>query len=435
MRRIYETTTEGIMWLGDCSEGGTEILLDMTPDATTVTSNFIPRTYAVKAFDFLECLAKDIHLNSKEVASFLPNGLGEPNNVLPMKMLLDLPWWRRIWTVQEVVLPPKATFQCGNLQISLETLDKAMGNFLKHYKSCCSSFNHDIIDYIDELATKINVICTLKESILDWRLFVFALHVFRKRLASNERDKIYGLIGLFPDCSSLTIDYSLTCAEICAKTSIELIRLSGDLRSLLGTREATRSSNLPSWVPDWCTGFAELESIEGREIALLSYYEESNATRGSTAVLGTASYTSLPLLGIFLDTITCDQDGGCEYIVHGMPRLVTKCLHGCLPIQYPLGGTYSESLIQPSEELEYRWDEFTHFLTKKGFIGASDCELEVGDEVYLLLGGKMPFILRAIAGTNPSDRLFTYVGHAYVYGAMDGSLFNENDTKQWVNLV
>lgn len=58
------------------------------------------------------------------------------------------------------------------------------------------------------------------------------------------------------------------------------------------------------------------------------------------------------------------------------------------------------------------------FLTKKRYFGIGPFELEEGDEVYILAGGKLPLILRPSPNSQPNE--FELVGDCYVHGIMDG---------------
>jgi hypothetical protein len=58
------------------------------------------------------------------------------------------------------------------------------------------------------------------------------------------------------------------------------------------------------------------------------------------------------------------------------------------------------------------------FVTKKGYFGIGPAELEEGDEIYILAGGKLPLVLRPLPKSRP--RTFELVGDCYVHGIMDG---------------
>jgi hypothetical protein len=57
-------------------------------------------------------------------------------------------------------------------------------------------------------------------------------------------------------------------------------------------------------------------------------------------------------------------------------------------------------------------------LTEKGYLGLVPPETEKEDLVCILLGGDMPFILRA------EGSYYKFVGESYVHGIMDGEVFD-----------
>ena len=58
------------------------------------------------------------------------------------------------------------------------------------------------------------------------------------------------------------------------------------------------------------------------------------------------------------------------------------------------------------------------FATDRGFIGLGPPEMQEGDHVYILSGGKVPYLLRLVSGTRP--RTFELVGDCYLHGIMYG---------------
>jgi hypothetical protein len=67
------------------------------------------------------------------------------------------------------------------------------------------------------------------------------------------------------------------------------------------------------------------------------------------------------------------------------------------------------------------------FMTKNGYMGIGSKDTRVGDEVWILHGGRVPFILRNM----PKLDARILVGDAYVHGIMDGEMIRDgkDDTK------
>ena len=76
-------------------------------------------------------------------------------------------------------------------------------------------------------------------------------------------------------------------------------------------------------------------------------------------------------------------------------------------------------------------------------IGLSNPGVKVGDIACVLLGGKMPFILRRKEAPKKEEEeedeekevFYEYVTHAYVHGIMDGQVMDEDRELEWINLV
>lgn len=54
-----------------------------------------------------------------------------------LNALMHLPWWNRIWVVQETILPRRATVYCGKMHAPWELFAKAANDFEQHQKICC----------------------------------------------------------------------------------------------------------------------------------------------------------------------------------------------------------------------------------------------------------------------------------------------------------
>jgi hypothetical protein len=66
------------------------------------------------------------------------------------------------------------------------------------------------------------------------------------------------------------------------------------------------------------------------------------------------------------------------------------------------------------------------FKTDNGLIGLGPEYMAVGDQVWDLLGGSVPYILRKTAGDH--GREFSLVGECYVHGIMNGELWRDSTT-------
>ncbi|GAB1317419.1 hypothetical protein MFIFM68171_07629 [Madurella fahalii] len=109
----------------------------------------------------------------------------------------------------------------------------------------------------------------------------------------------------------------------------------------------------------------------------------------------------------------------------GGPRARDELLaeHGIPPADLPrLLAEKGEFMRLLSETLLER----RLFVTKKGYLGAGPLSARVGDAVYVLAGGHVPFVLRKRAG-GEEEGTWRLIGDCYVHGVMHGEALERED--------
>ncbi|KAI8711799.1 HET domain-containing protein [Fusarium sp. LHS14.1] len=426
MRDIYSRTTQAVLWLGDFAEDS---------DST--------RLAFMAAFTFLEVLAADHHYDIK---------YEEPGQDL---------------IVQEAVLPPEATLMCGTLELPFSMLAQVRKNGYRHrYNGCCGSFGH-----FKDLYAQIRGLNYIKRSSKTPALMPLALNLFRSRQASDPRDRVNAFFGLG---SSITADYSSSFEDIYRRSTRSLIDECGSLTPLLRIPETKRNPALPTWVPDWCNG--GVRSRHSEIIWIRVFRQFSAAGSLQPLMRPMASDKTLSLRGLVLDRVTHvgrtlkNRYRLTEIVSQWQdPRYYSETFDSQ---EYPRGGTYEQAshraLLGDLEPLaddgkpgrhRFQSDENAEasaqrllastedpansvvhnrkgIITESGMIGLSNPGVKVGDTVCVLLGGKMPFILRRKESPDEEEEVFyEYVTHAYVHGIMDGQVLDEDRELEWINLV
>jgi hypothetical protein len=51
------------------------------------------------------------------------------------------------------------------------------------------------------------------------------------------------------------------------------------------------------------------------------------------------------------------------------------------------------------------------YLTKQGYLGLGPTIMQPGDQLCVLLGGRLPFVLRSTS----ADKIYTFIGEVYMY--------------------
>ncbi len=197
---------------------------DPPPRNTVFLQSVHQAVSSVLASDLLSRLADErVHLHELPIFDTyqLPSidVTGEGRKVLRgLQTFIEIPWWRRIWVVQEVLLSKEARILWGPISIPWSTVTNAAANFLNHQESCCQRLAAYIAADDWAILSKYWTVVheieyqRVRLSEVGFQLTTL-LKVFGSRLATDPRDKIYGLLGLVTDWDvsrtpRITADYN-----------------------------------------------------------------------------------------------------------------------------------------------------------------------------------------------------------------------------------
>ncbi|KAK1237024.1 hypothetical protein MKX07_000446 [Trichoderma sp. CBMAI-0711] len=224
MGRIYRQSTQGAIWLG--------------PLGATSPSN------AQAALDTLSWIAGE-----QDPPPWLAHEAKRIAASSALKALLNVSWWSRIWTVQEVILPPKATIYWGPCSLPWTTLDKASDSFFNGSAPAIHAEFWANGCILNLQAALRGLGASRSEGLFQllWR--------WRYRRATDARDKVYGLLGFRSDISLPSVkmcDYTVDVRTLYRNVTIDLINMSTDLQPLIGRGgEGSDIPGLASWAVDW----------------------------------------------------------------------------------------------------------------------------------------------------------------------------------------
>jgi len=442
MSKIYSWTSRVLLWIGDFSGDK-----DTGP-------NIIPEETTKAAFDLIEFLADDKHYNPVDGGQ---NGGPKEEQFVALARLVRLPWWNRAWTVQEAVLPKDAVMICGTAELPFERFAEAYDKSLHHdYSGCCRVGNELLLTFWHTLSglreTRRNHVKLFSASEV--------VSLFRNRAASDPRDKIFAYLGLIDGGASA--DYTLPVEEAFKHTSRAFINKLGTLDILLRVSGKGRSPTLPTWVPDWAADidqarlFMELEWIYP-----YAMFKAAGQTKAETR--DSFSNNALDLQGFIINRVV--KTG--PVIENDSNVAETVAIWQTDPNGvYPLGGTFSDAMwrtittdiyqshgnrrrIKSDEDPKVLFAEALAkdgrgfllssygcrgFMLERGIIGVGHPDMELGDSIFILKGGNMPFILRQVQ-KDEGDVAYQYIGQAYIYKMMDGEMINEATEWDWISLV
>ncbi|KAH0489414.1 hypothetical protein TgHK011_009845 [Trichoderma gracile] len=211
-----------------------------------------------------------------------------------LRRTLLAPWWDRIWVVQEAVVANSLTVRYGNVEVPWELLVGA-AEVLTDWQSIHENYPISMSTAdakVFNLATRITYLDNFRTHWSHSRgtNLLLLLRYFGFRRTSDERDRVYALLGLCNEATVLRPDYSLQVAEVHMAPVLVAIRNTKSLSVLNGDHSRKARQDIPSWVPDWST---EREDIERRRAELSALYD---ACKGIRLLLMTENNSSVPEL-------------------------------------------------------------------------------------------------------------------------------------------
>ncbi|KAH6982651.1 heterokaryon incompatibility protein-domain-containing protein [Ilyonectria destructans] len=180
----------------------------------------------------------------------------DPSEWVAVQKLLERPWWRRVWVIQEVAASREhpVWVGCGESWLPWDAfMEAALG--IENMKG------HPFFERVNRLGEGTKWIldkATLKvaheanqERRDNWGGLVNYLHLTRSYSATDPRDKVFALLGLVPRLGIIP-DYKEPVEQVFGNLVKESIRATHSLMMLLLQRKPRRLT-LPSWVPDLST--------------------------------------------------------------------------------------------------------------------------------------------------------------------------------------
>ncbi|EMC98505.1 hypothetical protein BAUCODRAFT_574559 [Baudoinia panamericana UAMH 10762] len=259
MAEIYSRTTHGLIWLGE-DEGfaaaAKDSILAVYENARQETDGFE---------NFMSMLIDEV-LRLYRYAEKRGNLAFDHE---PLLKYLGLPWFSRLWCMQEACLPPRCTCWCGNIEMDLLHVVRAAA-WLDYKQLTLPFLNHENMDGIQYAF----ILWTYSDrsrgphgtsSPFPPPTLYALMAEFRSFETAEPRDHVYGVLGLYQKLGrvqrlsqELLPDYrrpldavfrDVTALWIREWNSLEVLRyIYGTPRGMHGM---DRTLDLPSWVPAW----------------------------------------------------------------------------------------------------------------------------------------------------------------------------------------
>ncbi|KAI8652619.1 HET domain-containing protein [Fusarium keratoplasticum] len=440
------------------------------------------------AVDFLDQVAGQAEYPDK-VSRLLAAG-ARNGDLAAVVSLFERDYWRRLWVVQEVFNAREIHVYCGTTKLSWDSYQLASDAFSKHRGDM--AFRNDQIEgrravvSTDQFSYAQVLIYQGPASLPDLRVYMDdgegalleILRACRRKLASDPRDKLFGLLGVLPDeiRNEFRADYNLPVKDVYTQVVDYLLKTTQCLDVICEAIHFpvhTSSAKLPSFVPDWshipqttslackfrfsaagsskarCAFDERLNKLEISAIPLDTIKNKGIAV-GTLCNLGDYLMAFLHWRALLLDSFRQEDD---ESRQRAEEDLATTLSLGQIPSPYnwpsewrtacysifanliherlpylPLDRTLYDYLnvavaVRPEVRREYLQRHFgdrmmgrCFCITQEKRIGMGTGFMLPGDQVVVPLGCSTPILLRP-EGTRGEYR---FVGDVYISGYMNG---------------
>jgi hypothetical protein len=274
MAKIYRTASQVIVWLGPAGEGSDAAIDALAEIGKEAESFYFHGTVFSKLSDS-SIWEVDDPLDDRGVSmkSFLDKISGRSSELgqgvfplVELEALTKRPWWSRVWVLQEMLLASTVTFACGHSRLPDSQFRLAIMAYFGFYHVSAQKDplrNRNMPEYqrslcLSDVSTQPMWMLRMPAVVHDETLFELAIDLYLENplpfMATDPRDKIYGLLGVAGDPNGLRPDYNYTCADVYTQAMMEILQ-SGDMRALSFFLPKLHKLQLPSWVIDWTSEF------------------------------------------------------------------------------------------------------------------------------------------------------------------------------------
>ncbi|KAI4259572.1 MAG: hypothetical protein L6R42_004510 [Xanthoria sp. 1 TBL-2021] len=477
MRYLYSHATQVYGWLGfPRDEMQATLAVDLMSDLLAALMERVAAVMSLEAAGSehaldgtkMSTLIKDINV------SFLERE--DCEGWAGIHDLLSRPYWRRTWIYQEVTGPAPTSIWCGSHKFDLDMV-YATCCLGQHFPSLGkSSYPLDFIVESQALA-----MCLFRdpEAFGSSKRLVDLIELTRRTECSDPRDKVYAFLGLAIDfdASAIVSDYSKTVGDVYKDVvRFTLLQPQYGLSILNFVKHyviaddndvhcARPKIELPSWVPDFSRDigrgtepFDHLFADGSWAYKACGPYHEQNAEidgirlRINGVKIDEIAQISVPLKSLFWEGSPVNPNhenlevfrswavhqSDSSYIGQTVDEVVRTTIVADVTV-YPRRRGYAANwdLLETSnssltdQQLEYK-DNMGRAIsmvaptrrlctTATGRIGLVPPTAQVGDLLYVFLGGPMVYVLRP-----KRTGVFEFIGSSYIHGIMDGEIFEDH---------
>ena len=401
--------------------------------------------------------------------------------------VLNRPWWKRVWVVQEILLstPDEATLlHISHHQLSLASCDDFSAYQRNHYTTCCHEWRCILLGnyaYADGVKAQ-GSIESLHRVLRSYKDGSFGLReaylAFSLREAADPHDYVYGFLGLMEEIpSDLKADYRRSIISLYVAATNAMFRPPHGMMYLelaVGV-DVDNQHHLPSWCIDWseqsdgCDGNVPFNAARA-----FAQPSQPQCEDDKTLHMETAAEDRITCVNTVIDRMVVDPVG---HVVRWMRAIGRRDLEDdivdvlrVLTRDLRFGGSPGSHWRRVSpqyKETIKAWKDFVSsykrppiftdaefelgevdfrihkqqclFLTRHGRLGAGPPTTREGDCVFVAKGCQCPLALRPLSDSSFEEGQhnfpsYQFVGLCYVDGIMDGEAVDADTEWQTIRL-
>jgi tetratricopeptide (TPR) repeat protein len=256
MREIYQKAFLVLVWLGP-SHADNELAVDLLWELgeRRMTNR---QAFAANMKQPIEAgkLPPEAWWTEQDTA-WLKDGLKTEGKRREMTALLDLlerAWWHRTWIIQEVFLAKTLVILCGDDHIEYAVFSGALYVLKSNWPWLVDFLNEVGIDIHHPISINTARQPFFLRSKRRFRGFPETLGVLtstRNSLATDDRDKLYGILSIACDASKIcpSPDYTITAVEVFKRFTASMIEVHENLDVLCLAGGIESDPTYPTWCP------------------------------------------------------------------------------------------------------------------------------------------------------------------------------------------
>lgn len=475
MKSIYESAKTVYVWLGRAAEQS-----DLAMKKIGEYGRYLGGLQEQHENDVYKAVGT---LSPDDAIIFGEEGSESFRSWNAIAILFRREWWFRVWVIQEATATA-TVFCCGTSTVSWKAI-----MFTVLIADQLSSFpGLESFSSIGSFWRKSIDLSISRQNRNASRPLLDVMQSFRLSECSDHRDRIYAKLGLATDITpgDIPVRYDKSICDVYADLVNWSFSQGSPFHQLdflgLVIRSAEKPSRIqvpedklmPTWVPDWrgvvsvtpfcktlqpTTGeYLRTYNVSGHSTAQARIVNQNFIAKGFTfaPIVSLSSISEELLRPVEVESVEATWAPiNADDIYHSTGQTVQEAyLHTLTAdvensdqaaesrghyMDWSLEAKQREALTSGADieqEDLYTWVNLSASMRKatfgrrlmwtdKGYMGLAPAAARVADVVCVLLGGSVPYVLRAVG-----EHEHAFVGECYVHGIMDGEAMPQNENME-----